>query len=75
MEIKQKIRSCIHIYIYNTMAHLLTPSVLGAVLINSILRKTSTENDERCNFHDQRNSENSFQVGGRKNGAVNYFTV
>lgn len=29
------------------MAHLLTPSVLGAVLINSILRKTSTENDER----------------------------
>lgn len=57
------------LHLYNIIAHLPIPSALSADVINSIINK---ERLERCNLHDQRDSENTFRIGGGENGAVFY---
>lgn len=57
------------LHLYNIIAHLPIPSALSADVINSIINK---ERLERCDLHDQRDSENTFRIGGGENGAVFY---
>ena len=54
---------------YNIIEHLPIPSALSADFINSIINK---ERLERCNLHDQRDTENTFKIGGGVNGTVFY---
>lgn len=55
--------------LYNIIAHLPTSS-LRADFINSILRKTSIEKDQRGTIYMAKGIQKTFKTGRRENGAV-----